>query len=203
MEADIDSPLGAHFADTVHIQCVDLRCPHLEATGKRRYPRGVGNTHRGRRLCGVSTLHGAKLTVAIDCGPFVLAGAGWYRPGRGERAALVLDTIMERQSVERARVLHPACDLLCARSTQLFAQPRDVRDAAVLNGEHRIQKYGVATVCVSHHSCCLVPRSRTTACQQAWRLASVVLQSPEIRRVKDPDYATRGIPSGTSPVTVP
>jgi hypothetical protein len=144
-----------------------------------------------------------KLTVAIDCGPFVLAGVGWYRPGRGERAALVLDTIMERQSVERARVLHPACDLLRARSTQLFAQPRDVRDAAVLNGEHRIQKYGVATVCVSHHSCCLVPRSRTTACQQAWRLASVVLQSPEIRRVKDPDYATRGIPSGTSPVTVP
>jgi hypothetical protein len=32
---------------------------------------------------------------------------------------------------------------------------------------------------------------------------SVVLQSPEIRRVRDPDYATRGIPSGTGPVTVP
>jgi hypothetical protein len=33
--------------------------------------------------------------------------------------------------------------------------------------------------------------------------ADGVLQSPEIRRVRDPDYATRGIPSGTGPVTVP
>jgi hypothetical protein len=33
--------------------------------------------------------------------------------------------------------------------------------------------------------------------------ARVVLQSPEILRVRDPDYATRGIPSGTGPVTVP
>jgi hypothetical protein len=29
------------------------------------------------------------------------------------------------------------------------------------------------------------------------------LQSPEILRVRDPDHATRGIPSGTGPVTVP
>jgi len=31
----------------------------------------------------------------------------------------------------------------------------------------------------------------------------LVLQSPEILKVRDPDYATRGIPSGTGPVTVP
>jgi hypothetical protein len=31
----------------------------------------------------------------------------------------------------------------------------------------------------------------------------VVLQLPEIPGVRDPDYATRGIPSGTGPVTVP
>jgi hypothetical protein len=35
------------------------------------------------------------------------------------------------------------------------------------------------------------------------RQVFVVLQAPKLLRVRDPDYATRGIPSGTGPVTVP